>query len=158
MNLALGRVKENPFNEKDIMYLKHEVLAKLEQTGLELKREADDRRDVPTDFRYVDLQLWAVEDPAVGLGQFSQGVRVGPSVRMPRLPALHCPKRNGWLVAQTDPLNYPEEEVACPESSWRSNFPSLSEHTERVVKVLEDQTSRGRLIKLPEAEARTRYT
>ena len=88
--------------------------------------------------------------------QFSQGVRVGPSVRMPRLPALYRPKRK-WRAAQSDPSNYQEEEAACLESSWRSNDPSVSEHTERAVKVLEDQTSRGQLIKLPKAEARARY-
>ena len=61
------------------------------------------------------------------------------------------------LAAQADPLNYLEEEASWPESSWRSNYPSLSEHTERVVKVLEDQTSRGQLIKLPDAKAKARY-
>ena len=118
MNLALGRVKENPSREKDIQ----------EQTGLELKREADDPRDVPIDFRYLDLLLRAAGDPEVGLGHFSQGARVGPSVRMPRLPALYHPKRRRRLAAQADPLNCPEEEASWPESSWRSNYPSLSEH------------------------------
>ena len=62
------------------------------------------------------------------------------------------------LAAQAHPLNYleEEEEVAWPESSWRSLYTSLSEHTERVVNVLEDQTSTGQLINLPEAETRAR--
>ena len=113
--------------------------------------------EVPIDFRYLDLLLKAAEDPEVGLGQFSQGVRVGPSVRMPRLPALYRPKRKWRLAAQADPSNYPEEKASWLESWWRSNCPSLSEHTERVKKVLEDQTSRGQLIKLPEDEAKARY-
>ena len=92
------------------------------------------------------------------MGQFSQGVRVGPSVRMPRLPALYKPKRKWMLAAQTDPSNYLEEEEASwPESCWRSNYQSLREHSERVKKVLEDQTSRGQLIKLSEDEAKARY-
>ena len=157
MNLALGRVQENPFSEKDIPNLKEDVIDELERAGLELKREENDRRDVPIDFRYLDFLLKAAEDPEVGLGQFSQGVRVGPSVRMPRLPALYKPKRKWRLAAQTDPSNYLEEEASWPESCWRSNYPSLSEHTERVKKVLEDQTSRGQLIKLSEDEAKARY-
>ena len=87
--VELGRVQENPFSEKDIQDLKQDVINELERASLELKREANDRRDVPIDFRYLDLLLKAAEDPEVGLGQFSQGVRVGPSVRMSRLPALH---------------------------------------------------------------------
>ena len=55
------------------------------------------------------------------------------------------------------PSNYLEEETSWPESYWRFNYPSLREHTERVKKVLEDQTSRGQLIKLPDAEAKARY-
>ena len=157
MNLALSRVQENPFSEKDIQNLKEDVIDELEQAGLELKREENDRRDVPIDFRYLDLLLKAAEDAEVGLGQFSQGVRVGPSARMPRLPALYKPKRKWRLAAQTDPSNYLEEEASWPESCWRSNYPSLSEHIERVKKVLEDQTSRGQLIKLPEDEAKARY-
>ena len=145
MNLALGRVQENPFCEKHIQDLKRDVIDELERAG---KREENDRRDVPIDFRYLDLLLKTAEDPEVGLGQFSQGVRVGPSVRMPRLPALYKPKRKWRLAAQTEFSNYLEEEASWPESCWRSNYPSLREHTERVKKVLEDQTIRGQLINL----------
>ena len=131
MNLALGRVQENPFCEKHIQDLKRDVTDKLERAGLELQRDENDRRDVPIDFRYLDLLLKAAEDPEVGLGQFSQGVRVGPSVRMPRLPALYKPKRKWRLAAQTDSSNYLEEEEASwPESCWRSNYPSLRTHRE----------------------------
>ena len=73
--------RENPFSEKDIQNLKEDVIDELERAGLELKREENDRRDVPLDFRYLDLLLKAAEDPEVGLGQFSQGVRVGPGCR-----------------------------------------------------------------------------
>ena len=116
-NLALGRVKESPFSEKDIQDLKQDVINELERAVLELKREANDRRDVPIDFRYLDLLLRAAEDPEVGLGRFSQGVRVGPSVRMPRIPALSRPKRKWRSAAQADPLNYLEEEASWRDSS-----------------------------------------
>ena len=107
MNLALGRVKENPFNEKDIMYLKHEVLAKLEQTGLELKLEADDWRDVPTDFRYVDLQLWAVEDPSSRIGTVLTRSPRGTLGQDAAPPRTSLPEEK-WMVSGADrPLELP---------------------------------------------------
>ena len=57
MNLALGRVQENPFCQKHIQDLKRDVIDELERGGLELKREENDRRDVPIDFRYLDFRL-----------------------------------------------------------------------------------------------------
>ena len=104
VNLALGRVQENPFSEKDIQDLKRDVIDELERAGLDLKREENDRRDVPIDFRYLDLLLKAAEDPEVGMEQFSQGVRVGPSVRMPRLPALYKPKEKVEVSGTDRPL------------------------------------------------------
>ena len=77
MNLALGRVQENPFSEKDIPNLKEDVIDELERAGLELKREENDRRDVPVDFRYLDLLLKAAEDPEVGLGESVSDLRPG---------------------------------------------------------------------------------
>ena len=113
VNLALGRVQENTFSEKDIQDLKHDVINELERAGLELKREADDRRDVPIDFRYLDLLLSAAEDPEVGLGQFSQGVRDKPSVSMPRLPALYRPKRKWFeLLHSTHHLGISQRRAA----------------------------------------------
>ena len=63
MNLALGRVKSCPCNQSDVSALKQEVVRALEQAGFELRRADEDRRDVPIDFRYLDLLLRAAEDP-----------------------------------------------------------------------------------------------
>ena len=115
VNLALGRVQENPFSEKDIQDLKQDVNDKLERAGLELNRKENDRKDVPIDFGYLDLLLKAAEDPEVGLAQFSQGVRVGPSARMPRLPALYKPKRKWRLAARQ-----------TPRTTWRKKHPGRS--------------------------------
>ena len=57
MNLEPSRVQENPFCEKHIQDLKRDVTDELERAGLELKREENDRRDGPIDFRYLDLLL-----------------------------------------------------------------------------------------------------
>ena len=56
--------------------------------GLSLERHQEDRCDVPVDFRYLSLLLQAAQDPETSLGEFSRGARVGPGVRLPRLPAL----------------------------------------------------------------------
>ena len=52
----------SPRHEKDIQDLKQDVINELERAGLELKREANDRSDVPIDFRYLDLLLKAAEN------------------------------------------------------------------------------------------------
>ena len=53
------------------------AIAALEELGLVITLHADDRREVPTDFRYLALLLHASEDPEVGLAGFAGGVRVG---------------------------------------------------------------------------------
>ena len=75
MELGLGRVKATPFDEEEIRALKGEIISCLTGSGLELKKENGDRKDVQIDFRFLDLLLRAAEDPEVGLGQFALGVR-----------------------------------------------------------------------------------
>ena len=98
------------------------------------------------------MLLRCAEDPEFGLGKFALGVRVGPGVRMPRLPAL---KRKWRLASQPDPLDYLEED-ASTETTWRRNCASIGELTEQVVDVMEDQARRGQMIKLNE-EAKARF-
>ena len=83
MSLALGRARECPFKPADVQALKNEVIMKL----------SGDRNEVPDDFRFLDLLLRAADDPEVRLGSFAQGVRVGPGVRMRRLPVLYRRKK-----------------------------------------------------------------
>ena len=75
------------------------------------------------------------------LGRFPLGVRVGPGEMMPRLPALYPPV----------------DEDASAETAWRRNCASTGELTNKVVDVMEDQGSRGQLIKLSEAEAQALF-
>ena len=93
MRLALGRVEACPFDSREVSELKESVIKELASEGLHLTRKAEDRADVPIDFRFFDLLLRSSEDPEVGLGEFAVGVRVGPGARMPRLPALYKPKK-----------------------------------------------------------------
>ena len=156
MQLALGRVSSCPFADDEIRHLKEEVIATLATAGIGLFREEGDRKDLPIDFRFLDLLLRAAEDPEVGLGKFAMGVRVGPGVRMPRLPALYRPKRKWRLASQADPLEYLEEDASA-ESTWRRNYASVGELTKQVLEVMDDQARRGQLIKLSEAEAKARF-
>ena len=154
MTLALGRVKECPFKPADVKALKDEVIMNLASMGMDLERSSGDRDDVPIDFRFLGFLLRAAEDPEVGIGNFAKGVRVGPGVRMPRLPALYKRKKKWRLASQADPRNYLEDEEAGGELTWRRNYSSLDELSDKVIDVLEDQSKRGQILKLSEAEAK----
>ena len=122
---------------------------------MDLTRCSDDGNDVPTDFRFLDLLLRAADDPEVGLGSFARGARVG--VRMPRLPALYKRKKKWRLASQADPRNYLEDEETGSEHTWRRNYASLDELSDKVIDVLEDQTRRDQIIKLTETDAKSQY-
>ena len=111
MSLALGKVSECPFAVEDVGSLKEAVVDALAAQGLDLNREGDDPEDVLVDLRFLDLQLRAASDPEAALGSFAGGVRAGPGVRLPRLPALYRPKRKWRLADQADPCDYQEEEL-----------------------------------------------
>ena len=97
---------------------------------------SDDRDDVLIDCRYLDLLFRVVEDPEVEMG-----VRVGPGARMPRLPALYHMKKSG--ARQSSPT--PPDSLDEPQNSdaaWRRNFAPVAELADKVVEVLDDQSSR----------------
>ena len=155
-DLALGKVKACPFEAARVRELKEESLDILSKHGLVLQRTGQDRRDVPIDFRYLQLLLTAAQDPEIGLGSFASGVRVGPGARLPRLPALYAPKKRWRLAEQSDPVRYQEERVSG-EQVWRRNYSTLVEFTDQVLEVMEDQAKRGQVLKLSEAEAKARF-
>ena len=109
VELSVGHTKKSPFSEEAIAELKGEIIKLANSHRLELRRSKDDRADVPIYFRFMQLVLDLAGDPEVALGSFSPGVRVGPGIRMPRLPALYKPKRRWRLPEQMDPLEYLEE-------------------------------------------------
>ena len=93
MKLALGRVDSCPFEAESIQALKSETLDILTEHGWKLERDSDDRTGIPIDYRYMNLLLRASEDPEVGTGDFASGVRVGPGVRLHRIPPLYPRKK-----------------------------------------------------------------
>ena len=156
MELALGRVRECPFNVEEIQTLKQNTMGAMERAGIKVERMSGDRSDLPIDYRYVDALLRAAEDPEVNLGSFAGGVRVGPGVRMPRLPALFTKKKRWMLPDQADPMAY-QEERAAEEGVWRQNYSSLAEWSGECVKILDDQAEREQVLKMSEVEARRRF-
>ena len=90
------------------------------------------------------------------MGGFAFGVRVGPGVRIPRLPALYKPKRRWKLQGQPDPLDHLEDAV-IGDPDWRRNYSTLDDLSEQVTTVLEDQAERGQVLRLTEEEARKKY-
>ena len=154
-SLALGRVAECPFPLDEVRNLKAEVVQCAERSGYYLRRETADRTNTPIDFRFLQLLLTVAGDPEVHLGDFSLGVRVRPGARLPRLPALYPAKKRCRLTEKSDPRNYLEQVNTV--SMWRTNYASLDAFSDKVSSVLEDQTTRGQVIKMTEQEARQRY-
>ena len=154
--LAMGQVTESPFEEGAVTRLKEQVVRALAENGLHLNRHPEDRTGLPVDFRFLQLLLSAAEDPEVSLGDFARGVRVGPGARLPRQPALYPAKKKWSLKEKYDGADYLTP-VDDEEATWRKNHSSIEPWVERVLEVLEDQSSRGQVLKLTETEARGRF-
>ena len=105
VRLSLGKVSRCRFSSSSISELKKAIVDQGRLNGYELRRAVGDWNDVPIDFLFMGLILRIAGDPEIGLGEYSQGARVGPGVRMSRLPALYRPKRHWRLPEQADPLS-----------------------------------------------------
>ena len=88
-SLALGKVKSCPFPAERVEGLKRRTVEVMEKHGLKLFRHPADRPETSIGYRYLSLLLEAADDPDKHIGEFAQGVRVGPGARLPRLPALY---------------------------------------------------------------------
>ena len=156
LRLAVGKVAVSPFPEEEVKQLRTQVVDELISQGYGPRRTATDRDNVPIDFRLLQSLLDAAGDPEVSVGEFASGVRVGPGARLPRLPALYRRKRNWRLPEQASPEDYLED---CEDgaSAWRQNYKSLEPLENEVLAVLEDQFSRGQVLKFTEQEAKAKY-
>ena len=103
MKLGLGQVDKCPFDVNSVSELKQQVVETLQRDGFHMSRTSNDRVDVPIDLRFLAALLTAAQDPEVVLGDFACGVRVGPGVRLPRLPALYPAKRKWSFPEQSKP-------------------------------------------------------
>ena len=111
VSLAMVKIGACPFPPEDVAPLRQVVFNAAAGCGHQIERRSGDRTEVPIDYRFLDLLLRVAEDPETGLGEYAQGVKVGPGTRMPRLPALFKPKKKWRLASQVDPHDYLEH--AC---------------------------------------------
>ena len=121
-----------------------------------MRTSVRDRQNVLLDYRFLELLLSAASDPEVAIGSFAEGVRVGPGVRLPRLPALYKAKKRWRLPEQSDPLLHMEKGETSTYA-WRNNYPAVASLSAEVTEVLEDQAERGQVLKLSESDARREY-
>ena len=75
---------------------------------------------------------------------------------MPRLPALHRPKKKWHLASQVDPLDYLEQ-ATDPGGAWRRNYSTLETFEQLVLEVMHDQTAQGQVLVLSETKAKERF-
>ena len=99
VSLAMVKVDKCPFPSDAVAGLKRELIDASTAHEFHLERRSGDRTDAPTDYRFLHVLFQSAGDPEVGLGKYSQVVRVGPGTRMPRLPALFRPKRVASCVS-----------------------------------------------------------
>ena len=93
VSLAMGKVNKCPFPSEAIAGLRTELIGIAAAHDLHLERRPGDRTDVPVDYHFLHVLLQSAE---VGLGAYSQGIRLGPGTRMPRL-RLVVQRGNGGL-------------------------------------------------------------
>ena len=145
VSLAMGKVDKCPFPLADIAGLRKELIDVAAEYGFHLERRSGNRTDVPIDFRFLHRLLVMAGDPEVDLGDYSQGVRVGPGTVMPRLPAFYRPKRKWRLASQHEPLGYLEQTTE-PEGTWRRKYSTLETFEDQVLEFIHDQASRSQLL------------
>ena len=157
MKLALGQVNAWPFPEQAIRSLKDELIASLAARG-KVSRNSLRTGQIcrSTSDSWSCCWLDASGDPEVGLGSFSQGVRIGVGARLARLPAHYKRKKKWRLASQSDPRDNLDDKAGA-EGGWRSNNASIDELADKVEEVMEDQPRRVQVIKLSESEARSQF-
>ena len=150
-SLALGKISSCPFPPEEIDALKQGVISFLQTKGLLLGRNHEDRRDVPIDVRYLSLLLQAAQVPETALGDFSRGVRVGRSDSHDYRRFIR--KEEVEVTGSRRPLRVPGR-----RDRWRSHVETELLVDCRALDVLNDQSSKGQILNLPEAEARLQFT
>ena len=140
MKLAVGRVESCPFPEDSVLELKRKPVEALESTGHGLGRTAEDRVNVPLDYRLLQSLLTAAHRSG-SPGWARRAVHSQAPLSAPE---------------QEDPLVHLEDRSAA-EGAWNQNYRSVAGWTKEVLAVLDDQSTRGQVLKLTEEEARARF-
>ena len=153
--LALGRVDRNPFDQEIIAKLRRKLESIVGAVGHEVQDHPADRCQLPVRYRLMQSLLAVSENPEVHLGDFARGFQLGPGVKMPRLPALYRRKVKWALPSQRDPASCLADRD--PDGVHLSNYSSVGPLQDKVREVLEDQMTRGQVIKRTETQAKKEF-
>ena len=153
--LASGDLREDPFLSDITEGIRGVLSDFLSSAGHEVCPRPDDQPQ-PVAVRLLGAFLKDAGDPdADVMDTYARGVRIGVGVRLPRTPAIYDRKVAWRLPSQRDP------EAAGldpdPAGVWNANYVSVKPLRKEVEQELEDQTERGQILKLSEAEARRRF-
>ena len=120
MDLAL--VTESPFDADSVEKLKSDVVGYLSSCGYRLVSHPKDRKDVPIDYRFLQLLLDSSEDPEVHLGSSCRAW--GPASQGCQRCTLRSENGASWsrrILPTTTSRHWKVTPV------WRSNYSTLAE-------------------------------
>ena len=159
MDLALGRVEKCPFpseSAKRTQRRDHRTFC--HHGGLNLDWASDDRNELPIDFRFLDAPPQSVRGSRHAVGE----LRTGCESRARDEDAEESGAVQAKKEVEVGTATGPTELVSRRRSTsagllgGRTNA-SLVGFADKVEAVLEDQASRGQVLKFTEAEARARF-
>ena len=127
IRLALGKVDWCPFGTREISELKADIVARLKEHGLK------DRMFCSTTGSSNSCS-WRLETLKSRSAHSQRVVRVGPGVRLPRLPALYKAKKKWRLPEQSDPLLHMEKEETSAHA-WRNIYLAVASLSAEVTEV-----------------------
>ena len=134
MCLAMEKVPEVPFEPTAVHELKDLVRRELRHRGIKENKHVDDRSDLPVDFRFMAPILEAAEDPELLL-RISQEESVSDlELGSPGSQRFTNPRGCGGGLGRT----------GRTDSVRQGNNSSLSELSDNVVEVLDNQESRAK--------------
>jgi len=153
--LATGKAVQSPFGVRMVAGLRRRLEERFRLAGVECAPQPGDEHQ-PVHIRLLAAMLANAGDPdAGGILGYTDGVRIGVGVTMPRTPAVYPRKRRWALPEQAHPEMRDEYEFAAPV--LLDNYRSARELQKEVEADLEDLLSRGLCERLSEEEAKSRF-
>ncbi len=152
--LARGEVAEDPFPAHLTQSMAERLMCVFDGHGIGARPQPEDREQ-PIRIRLLQALLREANDPDdVGMTQFAKGVKIGVGIKMPRTPAVYLRKTRWRLAAQAEQQ---DGSTLGYEAAWRDNYRPAVLHREELRRQLDEHVDRGMAIRLPAADAVTRF-
>jgi hypothetical protein len=136
--------------------IRKDLRAQIGSPGMALF-ESGSREDQPIDVELLGAFLKGCEDPDWQLAhELRKGVRIGVGVDLPRTPGVFEEKTT-WRLPEQRPGSGWDFAEDTFEGRRCENYSSAKDFKAEVMITLEDQTARGQIAKMTEAEAISRY-